>query len=50
MILLTEEVLLEAICFDFIVENPHVELVDLYDARDDDSLVKEYSWCIAHDS
>jgi hypothetical protein len=50
VILLTEEVLLEAMCFDFIVDSPHTELVDLYDAYDDDSLVKEYSWCIAHDS
>ncbi|KAF9464672.1 cyclin-like protein [Collybia nuda] len=49
-ILLTEEVLLEALCFDFIVESPHAELVDLFDAHEDNLLVQEYSWSLAHDS
>ncbi|KAF9451053.1 cyclin-like protein [Macrolepiota fuliginosa MF-IS2] len=49
-ILLTEEVLLEAICFDFVVENPHSHLVDMFDAVSTDDLVQEYAWSIAHDS
>lgn len=49
-ILATEEVLLEAICFDFVVENPHSHLVDIFDAALTDDLVQEYAWSIAHDS
>ncbi|KZP12012.1 cyclin-like protein [Athelia psychrophila] len=49
-ILLVEEVLLEAICFDFVVDSPHAELVDLFDSLEEDMVVKEYAWSIAHDS
>ncbi|SJL00366.1 uncharacterized protein ARMOST_03679 [Armillaria ostoyae] len=49
-ILLTEEVLLEALCFDFVVESPHAELVDLFNSHDPDILAQEYAWTIAHDS
>ncbi|EAU88564.2 hypothetical protein CC1G_04270 [Coprinopsis cinerea okayama7 len=49
-ILFTEEVLLEALCFDFVVENPHSELVDLFDSCESDPLVQEYAWSLAHDS
>ncbi|KAJ7709934.1 cyclin-like protein [Mycena rosella] len=49
-ILLTEEVLLEAICFDYVVESPHSKLVDLFDAHDDDIRVQECAWSFAHDS
>lgn len=49
-ILLTEEVLLEALCFDFVVESPHAELVELFDAHDDNHLIQEYAWSLAHDS
>ncbi|KAJ7940666.1 hypothetical protein B0H13DRAFT_1939256 [Mycena leptocephala] len=42
-ILLTEEVLLDALCFDYVVESPHSKLVDLFDAHDGDT-------CFAHDS
>ncbi|EGN92464.1 hypothetical protein SERLA73DRAFT_191118 [Serpula lacrymans var. lacrymans S7.3] len=49
-ILLTEEVLLEALCFDFVTGSPHAELVDLYNAHQDDHQVQEYAWSIAHDS
>lgn len=49
-ILLTEEYLLEAICFDFTVESPHAELVDLFSASDDDDSVQGYAWTFAHDS
>ncbi|KAJ7449781.1 cyclin-like protein [Mycena latifolia] len=49
-ILLTEEVLLEALCFDYVVESPHSKLVDLFDAHDDDITVQECAWSFAHDS
>jgi hypothetical protein len=49
-ILLTEEVLLEALCFDFIVESPHVELLDLFESLESDTAVQEYAWSLAHDS
>ena len=50
-ILLTEEVLLEGLCFDFVVESPHAELVDLYDARSSNNQqVEECAWSIANDS
>jgi len=50
VILVTEEVLLEALCFDFVVSSPHAELIDLFDAYQEDSRVQEYAWSIAHDS
>ncbi|KAJ7774654.1 cyclin-like protein, partial [Mycena maculata] len=50
LILLTEEVLLDALCFDYVVESPHSKLVDLFDARDDDTNVQECAWSFAHDS
>ncbi|KAH6918608.1 cyclin-like protein [Coprinopsis sp. MPI-PUGE-AT-0042] len=49
-ILYTEEVLLEALCFDFVVDSPHAELVDLFDSCECDLLVQEYAWSFAHDS
>ncbi|KAJ7905465.1 cyclin-like protein [Mycena olivaceomarginata] len=49
-ILLTEEVLLEALCFDYVVESPHSKLVDLFDAHDQDIRVQECAWSFAHDS
>ncbi|KAJ7219246.1 cyclin-like protein [Mycena pura] len=49
-ILLTEEALLEALCFDYVVESPHSKLVDLFDAHDDDILIQECAWSFAHDS
>ncbi len=54
-ILLIEEALLEAICFDFIVTNPHEVLVDLFSrhaplAEDNEDQLKDLAWCIAHDS
>ncbi|KAG1853696.1 cyclin-like protein [Suillus subalutaceus] len=50
VILLTEEVLLEALCFDFVAPSPHAELIDLFDAYQEDSRVYDYAWSIAHDS
>jgi hypothetical protein len=49
-ILLTEEALLEALCFDFIVDSPHAELVDLFNTHEPEDLVQEYAWSLAHDS
>ncbi|ESK94626.1 cyclin [Moniliophthora roreri MCA 2997] len=49
-ILLTEEYLLEAICFDFTVESPHAELVDLFYLGREDYLLQDYAWSLAHDS
>ncbi|CAK5277706.1 unnamed protein product [Mycena citricolor] len=49
-ILLTEEALLEAICFDYVIESPHSKLVDLFDARDEVTSVQNLAWSFAHDS
>ncbi|KAK7693573.1 hypothetical protein QCA50_003142 [Cerrena zonata] len=49
-ILLAEEVLLEALCFDFIVHSPHAELVDLFETHDGTPEVEEYAWSLAYDS
>ncbi|KAL4067601.1 cyclin-like protein [Scleroderma citrinum] len=50
LILLAEEVLLEALCFDFITISPHSILVDLFDAGQASTKVQDYAWSIAHDS
>ncbi|KAI0736973.1 cyclin-like protein [Fomitopsis betulina] len=49
-ILQTEEVLLEALCFDFVVDSPHSELVDLFAARQDTPELEECAWSIANDT
>lgn len=49
-ILLTEEALLEALCFDFVVDSPHAELVDLVAARQDTEQLTECAWSIANDT
>jgi len=49
-ILLTEEVLLEALCFDFVVESPHAELVDLFTSRQETEQFMECAWSIANDT
>ncbi|KAE9387497.1 cyclin-like protein [Gymnopus androsaceus JB14] len=49
-ILMTEEYLLQAICFDFTVESPHAELVDLFGANPNERDVQDYAWTFAHDS
>ncbi len=49
-ILATEEALLEALCFDFVVSNVHEVLVDLFEEHAEDEVVQEVAWCIAHDS
>ncbi|KZT68990.1 cyclin-like protein [Daedalea quercina L-15889] len=49
-ILQTEEVLLEALCFDFVVDSPHAELVDLFDVRQDSLELEECAWSIANDT
>jgi hypothetical protein len=47
---LTEEVLLEALCFDLTVTSPHAELVRLFTAHEDNARTQEHAWSIAHDS
>ena len=49
-ILAIEEVLLEALCFDFVVASPHAELIDLLDAHQEKPEVEEHAWTIASDS
>lgn len=49
-ILLTEEALLEALCFDFVTTSPHVILVDIFDAQQASAQVQDYAWSLAHDS
>ncbi|KAG6376127.1 hypothetical protein JVT61DRAFT_2100 [Boletus reticuloceps] len=49
-ILLTEEALLEALCFDFVTISPHVILVDLFDTQQASARVQDYAWSLAHDS
>ncbi|KAF5330678.1 hypothetical protein D9619_005559 [Psilocybe cf. subviscida] len=49
-ILMTEEVLLEALCFDFVVESPHANLIDLFNSLDASKDLQEHSWSLAHDS
>lgn len=43
MILLTEEVLLEALCFDFVVDSPHADLVELFDQYEVNAKFQDYS-------
>jgi hypothetical protein len=49
-ILTAEEVLLEALCFDFVVDSPHADLIDLFDAHDVGDRFQDFAWSIAHDS
>ncbi|KZT11393.1 cyclin-like protein [Laetiporus sulphureus 93-53] len=49
-ILATEEVLLEALCFDFVVDSPHAELVDLFNTRQESEELEECAWTIANDT
>jgi cyclin K len=61
VILATEEALLEAICFDFVIETPHEVLVDLIERYAGEitnqssngalgSSLCDIAWNIAHDS
>ena len=49
-ILLAEEALLDALCFDFVVLSPQVELTHLLEAREEDRMLEDLAWCIANDS
>lgn len=48
-ILATEEALLETLCFEFWVESPHVQLIQLLEVYAPQAL-QDYAWSIAHDS
>jgi cyclin K len=49
IILQTEEALLEALCFDFVVDSPHALLVDFF-AANEFPMAQEKAWTLAHDS
>jgi hypothetical protein len=49
-ILAAEEVLLEALCFDFVIDSPHADLVELFATHDATYRLQDYAWSIAHDS
>nr|GAT58708.1 translation initiation factor eIF-2B subunit alpha [Mycena chlorophos] len=45
------QALLEALCFDYVVESPHSKLVDLIEAHGQEGTrVAEVAWSFAHDS
>lgn len=50
VILQVEEVLLEALCFDFRVDSPHAYLVDFFQTASEQPQVHEMAWSLAHDS
>lgn len=41
---------MEALCFDFVIDSPHADLVDLLDTHDVGHQLQDYAWSIAHDS
>jgi len=41
---------MEALCFDFVIDSPHADLVDLLDTHDVGQRLQDYAWSIAHDS
>ncbi|KAI0031830.1 cyclin-like protein [Vararia minispora EC-137] len=49
-ILMTEEVLLEALCFDFVVDSPHFDLVSLFETYEVPQAVQDHALSIANDS
>ncbi|KAI0646958.1 cyclin-like protein [Trametes meyenii] len=49
-ILQTEEVLLEGLCFDFVVDSPQADLIDLFEAQPNAHQIEECAWSIANDS
>jgi cyclin K len=49
-ILATEEILLDALCFDFIVDHPQAELVDLLAAFNAAEILEQYAWTLVNDS
>ena len=49
-ILQTEEYLLDALCFDFVVDSPHGDLVILFNAHEVSPSLEDHSFSIAHDS
>lgn len=49
-ILATEEILLDALCFDFTVDHPQGHLIDLLDAVEANELLHQYAWTLINDS
>jgi hypothetical protein len=48
-LLQAEEALLEALCFDFVTQGPHSEIVAIAENHKDPA-VHENAWALAHDS
>ncbi|KAF8504052.1 cyclin-like protein [Hysterangium stoloniferum] len=49
-ILATEEILLGALCFDFIVDHPQADLVDMLEASAGSEIIHQYAWTLVNDS
>lgn len=49
-ILITEETLLEALCFEFVVESPHVEMLNMFESLQPGIELQEYAWSVTHDA
>ena len=49
-ILTAEEVLLDALCFDFIVDSPHFDLVSLFEMHQLPESLHDHAFSIANDT
>ena len=49
-ILTAEEVLLDALCFDFVVDSPHFDLVTLFDMHQLPDMLHDHAFSIANDT
>ena len=49
-ILTAEEVLLDALCFDFVVDSPHFDLVSLFEMHQLPDLLHDHAFSIANDT
>lgn len=38
------------LCFDFVVDTPHADLLDIFEAMSLPNNIQEYSWSICHDT
>lgn len=48
-LLAAEEVVLDALCFDFVTPSPHAEIAGIAE-KHDDGAVHDHAWTLAHDS
>ena len=49
-ILTAEEVLLDALCFDFVVDSPHFDLVSLFEIHQLPDALHDHAFSIANDT